>query len=213
MSDNDSKRPTITFFVVLALLVVGFFLALSKTINDQSTTDKQERTLKQNMQLGLNNLFREHVDLLATAMRNSYTNASDTKAVTRELDLNAQMVSHVVSAGNTSDLQDHFLIVWEKHTQVFITYALAIRNNNKQDLEMSLQNMHQSENELANLLSKYNPTLSKETLSALITQHDVLLQDMFTMYVAKKYEDSYRKQHEAGTEMSQLSDILIPTTP
>lgn len=213
MDDPIFNRSSITFIVVILLLIIGFFYSLEKnaylSAHHNQLVNLENLKKSERMHVQLAGLFQEHSDLLAVTLRDTYANSSDAKASQDALHQTTQKLSQAIGTLSNKTTQTRFLSVWDKHDHLLLDYVDAVKSNNKQFIEIALQNIYADEDNLSNLLSSSIPTLPKDKTRDYLSQNDILVQGLLNMFIAKQFHYSYSKQAEAREKVKQLADVIV----
>lgn len=179
---------------------------------DTNEIRKDMQSKAASMRLTLHSLLENHLNLTATSMRNSYDNADDLKAIQSSLSNNTQQIADFIQSYYGGEAATSFADVWDQHTKALQYYSVAMKKNNSDDREDSLNRLDKSAEAIGTYYAGINDQLPASTITAMMQDHISLLKNMINAYDAGDYSQSYSQQTSAIEAVGKMADSLADAT-
>ncbi len=218
MNENKGSALVVGLVAAVVGLLVGFGGATvlksgkSEEINTPtpvaSTQAPDSDTKAAGLRVVLNALEREHVNLAAAATRAGFDGRADFAAAAGQLDINSKAIAAAVGSVYGADAEKKFYDIWASHITFFVNYTVAAKKADKPGMDKAVADLNGYVEAISTFLSTANPNLPKQAVADLVTEHVGLLKGAVDNHGAKKYPESYAKEHEANEQIGKIADAL-----
>ncbi len=188
------------FFVVSVSCIKKLTPGEPKLLSKNTSVDLRVR---------LNTLEREHVDLIAAAMRSVYDERPDRDAALKQLDENSTILVDAVGEVYNKGVQDKFLAILRANNTFFISYALAVKNTKPEDQKKAGKNLDDYVAATTNFFLEQNPGLSRESVQPLFVEYAKHMRSIVDFYANGDYRASYQAQHAAGNQINDVTNTIL----
>ncbi len=156
----------------------------------------------------LQSLLKEHVNLSLNVLRNAYDWNDETSASLKELDDNTADLGATIGSVYGSAAEARFLEIWRAHIGFFADQTTGLKMDDEDMVTKAEQDLVMYQDDISDFFSGAIPLVKKETIVAGSGVHAKLLGDSMKAYDRGDYEEAYRLQAEADTQIEWVADLL-----
>lgn len=176
----------------------------SQTASSMPTTDTKAADLR----VLLNGLEQEHVALASAATRAGFDGSASFAPAAASLDKNSHDIAAAVGSVYGKDAEAKFYDIWSSHIGFFVDYTKAAKTGDKAGMDRAVAELNGYVDAISTFFSSANPTLPKDAVASLVSEHVGLLKAAVDNYGAGDIAGSYAKQREARDQIGKIADAL-----
>jgi len=213
----DTGKSTAAMVVAVIALVVGggagYAIGMNgeddKHVATSESAAPSTTTKAAGLRAVLNNLEGQHVDLAAAATRAGFDGSPSFTAAAGALDKNSKDLSAAIGSVYGAEAGDQFYQIWNSHIGFFVDYTVAAKGGDQAGMDKAVQNLNGYVEAVSDFLSKANPTLPKDAVASLVSEHVGLLKTAVDKHGAGDYVGSYEAQQQAREQITtKIADTL-----
>lgn len=201
--------------VLMVGLFVGFIVGNSQlkqatpSLKKTNTQQLGANTKAANFRVLLNNLFSQHVDLLAATVRARRDNTEQLSATKDALNDNSKALAAAIDSIYGDDARDKFYDIWHSQTDFFVQYSQQVKAKNLAAKNEEVDDLNEYADKMSGFISSLNPNLSKDAVTQLLTSNINLVRTIIDRYQAGDTSASYSAQAQARDQITDnLADSL-----
>ena len=157
--------------------------------------------------LVINNLLKEHSAIMTLHLQGLY-DGKDTTATEILLDGNKNNISSLVGQLYGREAQSSVNAKWQEHMDLYKSYTIAIKNNDRNMQNEARNGLVKISNELGENFSEMEPKLNSQRVTELMQEHIVLTLDMVDAYASSNFSQEARLTKQTFDQATIFSFYL-----
>ena len=160
------------------------------------------------LRVTMNNLLREHVSVNIDVNRDIVSDSNDLAATLEAEYQNGEDLAAAIGSIFGSDAEAAFMELFEEHLEASNGIAEAIEMSDEELVEEEMEELEEYLMEIATFLSSAIDGLDYDTAFNGLMQHEELVNEATIAFNDGDYEESYRYEAEALSQISGIADAL-----
>jgi hypothetical protein len=152
----------------------------------------------------LSRLLGEHTFLLMESIRAHTLDAPEAEALAEALDANTADLAGAVGSVYGDDAATGFTTLWDRHIELLVDHAAAVRDGRSDDAEASLAGLGEFRHAFATFLASANPNVDGHGEADAVQLH----LDQVVAFSDGDYAKAYQAEREAFRHMFAFGDHL-----
>ena len=177
-------------------------LVVARTTNGDGMSDAAD------LRVTMNNLLREHVSINIDVNRDIVSNSDDLAATLEAEYQNGKDLAAAIGSIFGSDAEEAFMELFDEHLEASNGIAEAIEMDDEDLIEEELEELEEYLEEIATFLSGAINGLDYETAFSGLMEHEELVNESTMAFHDGDYDESYRLEAKALTQISGIADAL-----
>lgn len=206
--NSASKITKITHFLLPILFVTAIAsVALNYVFFSQNQVNQKKYLTYTSSNEYVNELFKEHIFLLADAVQSLGTNES--VASTQALENNTTLISQWLGQRYGESFQYQFQTLWRAQIQAQLSYAQAVKAKAQDEKVKQVVILSAAPAELAKLIQQINPTVDQGGLKLTLETYYSWTKTLVDSYLAGDFVSFYKIRHESLVLMNSLAQTMV----
>ena len=215
MDSKETNTSMVLIAGVIALIVgggLGYVLGMNKM--DMGTKDANQMSMVESpaidLRVGMNNLLREHVSSSLDVTRTIAGGASEAEvegAISAQT-ANAVAIAEAVGSVYGDEAQQQITEMFVEHIKASNSYARAVAANDQMAKDAAITELNEYLDEISAFFSTAIDGLAKESVYALLQEHENLLNQSVQAYKDGDFTASYELERQALTQVNGIADAL-----
>jgi hypothetical protein len=160
------------------------------------------------LDMDMRKLWSDHAFWLRDVIVATLANQPDQKAATDRLMKNQEDIGDAMSAYYGKSAGEQLTKLLKEHETIGAEVVMAARDGKKTAQQDADKRWHQNAQQVADLLSKWNPNWSKSSLTDMMNKHLSTTTDYVTARVDKKWEQDVKAFDSAYEHTLDMADAL-----
>lgn len=206
--NSPSKITIITHFLVPVLFLMAISsIALNYILYSQTQVNQRKYLTYLGSNEYANELFKEHIFLLADAVQSLGT--SEESAATQALENNTTLIAQWLGQRYGESFQYQFQTLWRGQIQAQLSYAQAVKAKAQEEKVKQVVALSAAPADLAKLIQQINPQVDQKGLKLNLETYYSWTKTLVDAYLAGDFVSFYKIRHESLVLMNSLSQTLV----